>query len=184
MAEFLKNKGYLVIDNFTKKELELSIKKIFKPKLINFIDLSLEEKKMVLEWRNHSSIRKFMRNKEIIPLENHLKYVESLKHSKDKKYFLVKELNEYIGTIDFTEIDLNKKETHLGLYARPNLRGVGDILMNSIIDYAFNSLEIKVLKLEVLKDNTKAIKLYKRFGFSMVEEDNVYIFMELKYKNR
>jgi len=184
MAEFLKNKGYLVIDNFTKKALELSIEKILKPKLINFIDLSLEEKKMVLEWRNHSSIRKFMRNKEIIPLENHLKYIEFLKNSKDKKYFLVKELNEYVGTIDFTEIDLDKKETHLGLYAKPNLRGVGDILMNSIIDYAFNSLGTKVLKLEVLKDNIKAIKLYKRFGFSIVGEDNVYIFMELKYENR
>ena len=184
MAEFLKNRGYLVLDNFTKKALELSIEKILKPKLVNFIDLSLEEKKMILKWRNHSNIRKFMRNKEIIPLENHLKYIESLKNSKYKKYFLVKELNEYIGTIDFTEIDLDKKEAHLGLYAKPNLRGVGDILMNSIIDYAFNFLGVKVLKLEVLKDNIKAIKLYKRFGFSIMGEDNIYIFMELKYENR
>jgi len=156
--------------------------------LINFIDMSLDEKKMVLEWRNHKEIRKYMYNQDIITLESHLKYIELLKTSKDKRYFLVKRDNEYIGTIDFTNIDLDKKETYLGLYSKPNLKGVGNILMSSIIDYAFNSLEVVVLKLEVLNSNRKAINLYKRFNFiefnqRVVNEKNM-ICMELKNEDR
>ncbi len=136
-----------------------------KIELINFIDMSLDEKKMVLEWRNHTDIRKYMYNREIISWENHLKYIEYLDGLRSKRYFLVKKDSEYIGTIDFTGIDLDKKETYLGLYAKPNLKGVGDILMSSIIDYAFNSLKIDILKLEVLESNKRAINLYKRFDF-------------------
>ncbi len=188
MAKFLKESGHLVIDNFSSQELELSIEKMLKPKLINFIDLSLDEKKMILNWRNHKDIRKFMYNREIISLDSHLNYINSLKSSKDKRYLLVKQLDEYIGTIDFTEIDLDKQEGYLGLYAKPNLKGVGDILMKSIIDYAFNILEFNTLKLEVLKSNIRAINLYRRFNFREFDRRVVngkeMICMELKDEDR
>jgi UDP-4-amino-4,6-dideoxy-N-acetyl-beta-L-altrosamine N-acetyltransferase len=146
--------------------------------LINFIDLSLEEKKMVLEWRNHNSIRRYMYNQEIISLENHLKYIESLKKSRDKRYFLVKREDSYLGVIDFTNI--KKDSCHFGLYSKPNLKGVGDTLLQTIIDYAFNNLKTQTLKLEVLESNIRAIKLYKRFKFKEIDIKNGYICMELK----
>ena len=70
-------------------------------KLINFIDLSLEEKIMVLGWRNHPEIRKWMYNQDEIKLEEHLNFIDSLKLRKDKLYFLVKKEDEFIGVIDF-----------------------------------------------------------------------------------
>jgi UDP-4-amino-4,6-dideoxy-N-acetyl-beta-L-altrosamine N-acetyltransferase len=156
--------------------------------LINFIDMSLEEKKMVLKWRNHKEIRKFMYNRDIIPLNSHLKYIESLKESKTKIYFLVKKENNYIGTIDFTDINLKQKECYLGLYAKPYLKGVGNILMETIIDYAFNTLNIQKLKLEVQSENQRAIKLYKRFQFKefnrKVVNNKEMICMELDRENR
>ncbi len=63
--------------------------------LINFVDMSLDEKKMVLEWRNHPNIRKYMYNRYTISLEEHLNYIESLKNAKDKRYFLVREMKLY-----------------------------------------------------------------------------------------
>ena len=58
--------------------------------LLNFIDLELKEKEMILEWRNHPDIRKWMYNQDEIKFEEHLNFIDSLKLRKDKLYFLVK----------------------------------------------------------------------------------------------
>jgi UDP-4-amino-4,6-dideoxy-N-acetyl-beta-L-altrosamine N-acetyltransferase len=150
--------------------------------LINFTKLSLKDKKMILEWRNHKEIRKYMYNQDIIPLKEHLEYITSLKNSKDKIYFLVKKNGDYIGVIDFTKINIDS--CHFGLYSKPDLKGVGDTLIKTILDYAFNNLKIKTLKLEVLESNIRAIKLYKRFKFKEINTKNGYIYMELKDENR
>ena len=150
-------------------------------KLVNFIDLNDMEKEMVLEWRNHKDIRKYMYNQETILLENHLKYIKLLKISKDKRYFLVKRDFDCIGVIYFTEI--KKDSCYFGLYSKPNLKGVGDTLLKTIIDYAFNNLKIKTLKLEVLESNIRAIKLYKRFGFIEKDRRDNIVIMELKREN-
>ena len=48
-------------------------------KLINFIDLSQEEKMMILEWRNKIDIQKWMHTQNDISLEEHLDFINSLK---------------------------------------------------------------------------------------------------------
>ena len=67
-------------------------------KLLNFIDLKLEEKEMILKWRNHPDIRKWMYNQDEIKFEEHLNFIDSLKLRKDKLYFLVKK-EEFTTTI-------------------------------------------------------------------------------------
>ena len=160
-----------------------------KIELINFINASLEEKKMILEWRNHPKIKKWMYNQEEISIESHLNFIKSLKIYKDKIYFLVKMDKEYIGTIYFTNIDYKNKTTYFGLYSNPycKIPGVSIILEKVSIDYAFNTLNIDVLKLEVFEDN-KIIELHKRFNFQQTKEKIVnnkkVIVMELENENR
>lgn len=155
-------------------------------KLINFIDLTLEEKKMVLLWRNHKEIKQWMYNTDDISIENHLKFIESLKNAIDKLYFLVKQDNEYIGVIDFTNI--TNKSSDFGLYSNVDLKGAGKILLENICNYAFNTLKLEILKAEVFGDNEKAIYLYKKFNFQEIDKKIVnnkkVICMELKYENR
>lgn len=150
--------------------------------LLNFTQLDYDDKVMVLEWRNHESIRKWMFNQEEIELDNHLKYIDTLTTKKDKVYFLVKVKHEPIGVIDFTNIETNQAD--IGLYAKPNLRGMGNKLMESIIDYGFNTLKVKTLRAEVFEENKSAIKLYKKFAFQEVRKKENIIVMELKNENR
>lgn len=157
-----------------------------KIELINFTDLSFEEKKMVLVWRNHQDIRKWMSNKNEITLKEHLKYIDSLSSKNDKIYFLVKELSNYLGVIDFTSI-IRNEDAEFGIYAKPNLMGVGFTLMNTILDYAFNVLKLKKLIANVYINNKKAIKLYKKFHFIEIKKgrdsNGEFIRMELKNEN-
>ena len=156
--------------------------------LLNFIDLKPEEKEMILKWRNHPEIRMWMYNQDEIKLEEHLNFIESLKSRKDKLYFLVKKEEEFIGVIDF--LDLDKKEIFYGIYSNPNskIMGVGRILNEISIDFAFNSLKAHKLKLEVFEDNIQVRNLHKKYKFRETSQKYVnnkkVICMELENENR
>ncbi len=156
--------------------------------LINFTDLNLEEKKMVLSWRSHPSVKKWMYSSDEISLENHLNFIESLKDSVDMLYFLVQQDNNYIGVIDFTDIDKNSETAEFGLYAKIGLKGVGKILLNAICNYGFNTLKVNKLIAEAFIENDRAITLYKKFHFKEIVKKKVknkeVIYMELKNEDR
>lgn len=136
------------------------------PELINFIDLTFEQKKMILDWRNHPKIRKWMYNQNEISLEEHLSFIENLKIYKEKLYFLVKNDEKYIGVIDF--VDITSESLHMGIYTNPNLYGQGSVLLNEIIKYSFENLKVNEIFSEVFELNTKALELYKKFGFEEI----------------
>ncbi len=151
---------------------------------INFIDLTLDEKKMVLEWRNHPDVKRWMLSSKDISLEEHLKFIQNLADADDKYYFLVKNNDDYIGVIDFTSIKHIDKTAEIGLYAKPYLRGVGSILMHSLLCYGFDVLKCKKLYVTAYLENEKAISLYKKYNFTQYAEDNKFVYMELSYENR
>ncbi|ADN08186.1 UDP-4-amino-4,6-dideoxy-N-acetyl-beta-L-altrosamine N-acetyltransferase [Sulfurimonas autotrophica] len=158
--------------------------------LINFIELNEDTQLKILTWRNHPTIKKWMYTDDNILLDNHLNFISSLKSTKDKQYFVVDKDEQQIGVIYFTNIDTNKKECEFGLYANPfeKIAGVGSILEKLCIEYAFDILKLKKLKLEVFSNNKKALNLYKKFNFKEIGKKIVnnkdVICMELKNENR
>jgi UDP-4-amino-4,6-dideoxy-N-acetyl-beta-L-altrosamine N-acetyltransferase len=144
-----------------------------KEKYKKFQDLSLEEKKEVLNWRNHPDIRKWMYNTKEIPLKDHLKFIDSLSEKNDKIYLKVNDL----GVVNFS---IHKSYVELGIHKNPAKKGVGKRLLKFAIDYAFNELNTKKIILYVFEDNMKAINLYKSFGFKETDKKDNLIKMELK----
>lgn len=133
--------------------------------------MTLDEKKMILNWRNDNTIKQWMYDTTDISLESHLNYINSLESSKTKQYMAVKKENQYIGVVYFTNIDFKNKSTYFGLYANPfeKIAGVGRILEEICIKYAFDMLKLSKLKLEVFSDNKKALNLYKKYKFEKVD---------------
>jgi UDP-4-amino-4,6-dideoxy-N-acetyl-beta-L-altrosamine N-acetyltransferase len=156
-------------------------------KLINFIDLNYEEKNMVLEWRNRLDIQKMMYSQSDIPLEKHLEFIDSLRVITDKLYFLVKKDNINIGVIYFTQIKSNESLV-MGIYANPNLKGYGKILLETIIYFSFEILKVVKIYSEVYFENEKAYLLYKSYGFKEYAEKIVnnkkVICMDLNNKGK
>jgi len=175
---YLKEKGYQVLSKFS----EEAFNNLLTIELLNFTQLSLDEKKLVLKWRNDERIRNWMFSTSIISLENHLNYIDSLSLKKDRVYFLVKQNSLPIGVIDFTEI--TTLSAHIGLYSNPDIKGVGSLLMKEIVNYGFEKLKVKKLISEVFETNIKAIKLYERFNFMVIEKKKDLLIMELNYENR
>lgn len=185
MYDYLVKNNYHTLKEFSSIQLKQLIESIIIKldiQLINFINLSLNEKKMVLKWRNHNTIKQWMYTQKEISLENHLNYINTLTTRTDKVYFLVKMNEEFIGVIAFTNIA--KDSAEIGLYAKPNLQGIGKTLMQSITEYGFNELKLSTLYSEVFEHNVSAIKLYKKFGFKEINKKENIIIMELKNENR
>jgi len=138
--------------------------------LLNYIDLTVSEKLAVLAMRNHPNIKCWMYNQSDISEQEHFQYIELLKNDFTKQYFLVKKNGTTIGTINFIKIDYQTRCAEFGLYASPfeKIVGVGRILEEVSISYAFNELKLNILKLEVFSDNTQVINLHRKYGFEKV----------------
>jgi len=190
ICEYLQKNNFPILDGFNainlEKEIAFMIDKL-KSQLINFTQLSLDEKMMILEWRNDKSVKKWMYNRNNITLEDHLQYIDSLNSRDDRIYFLVKNETAYLGVVDLTEIK-GEESAELGIYINPKLRGYGILLMSKIIEYSFQELKIKILYANVYEKNTKAINLYTKFNFKtvdIIENTNGKLQkMELKNENR
>lgn len=191
MVEYLIQNNARVFRTFDKSGLKTALEDLIitkHTKLINFVDLTESQKKMVLNWRNDDSIRKWMITQDKIGLQDHLNYIDSLPSREDRIYFLVEKENEAIGVIDFTNIDHHNSSVECGLYVKPGTKGSGGILMSLIKDHAFRILGMKTLIAEVFEDNKVAIGLYNKYGFQetsrSVRDHRVIIHMEQENGNR
>lgn len=91
----------------------------------NFIQLSVQEKELVLSWRNHKDIRKWMTNTENVSLENHLKFIDSLLQRDDLYYWLVYDEETPIGVVDLFSVNRNENSSETGYYLNPELINTG-----------------------------------------------------------
>jgi len=137
--------------------------------LTNFVDFSEDERLKVWRWRNHETVRKWMYHPEPFSLKEHLAFIQSLVGRKDKQYFLVKNQDEYLGVIDFVNIDFCQKSCDFGLYANPErvISGTGSLLEMMGIHYAFNVLDLDAINVEAFFDNRRSLGLHKKFGFKV-----------------
>ncbi len=144
-------------------------------RLKDFIHLNEEEILLIWQLRNDEKISQFMKTK-AFTLEEHKNFILKLKNDESKKYFLVFKDDEIIGVIDF--INITQDSCEFGLYAKPNLKGVGQILMQEIKKYAFDTLKIKELKACVFKQNERALSLYLKNNFYIKKEDENMFYVE------
>ncbi len=135
--------------------------------LINFINLSSEEVEMVRIWRNHPEVKRWMYNDRYITKEEHLNFISSLKMDERNFYYLVKKDSLNVGVLSLNRVDLYNRNSYFGIYANPfeRLPYAAVVLEKALLKLAFEVANLHTLKLEVIENNERAIKFYKRMGF-------------------
>lgn len=120
---------------------------------------------LVLAWRNHSTVRRFMFTQNEITLDEHERW---FKRSKDDrhKHLLIFEMNgQPQGFISFHVSEIGGI-AKWGFYAAPEAsKGCGRQLGRSALDYVFTHLKLNKICGEVLAYNTGSIKLHQSLGF-------------------
>lgn len=135
---------------------------------IELIDLKTLPYKLQEEtrnWRNLEIVSKFFQIK-YIDEEIHTEWLKKINSSLPTNIaYVIKCDNSYIGLTYFRNISTSA-DLGIYIYKQDFLgKGIGSIVLEKMIDYAKNTLKLEKIFLEVLKDNTRAIKLYENFSF-------------------
>ncbi len=93
-------------------------------------------------------------------------YVLKIEKSSSRKLFLITLGNEYIGEVALSDISHESCHFRICIYKKENFsKGYGNFALKWIIKYAFYTLNLSEIELEVYPFNKRAIGLYEKFGF-------------------
>lgn len=139
----------------------------------NVKKLNIEEQMLILQWRNHENVRKYMYNDNLITENEHINWLKDLEITDTKIAFIVLKDEIPIGFVQFYNIDYNKKTAEWGVYLVPDNgfegKGYGALIEYYAIEYVFSNLLLKKLSCEVLEFNQTVVKMHKKFGFKDIE---------------
>lgn len=130
----------------------------------NYTELTYDELVTVLNTRNHPDVRKWMFNSDEILLQDHLKFIESLKSNTDKAFFAAYNEHGLCGAFNVTGLSGNKPV--YGYFATPAIADA----MNGIQVYYYGlCFLIERFGLQevygTMYDNNKiAHKIARKFG--------------------
>ena len=137
--------------------------------------LKISDWEKSLQWRNNLAIKQ-MAMMHSFPVTEFVEreWYESVMKSKSDRtiYFTVTtEDDNPIGFVSLTNINYQNRNCYLGIVigeTKNQGKGFGRESIELLIQYAFNTLNLIKISLEVVEKNFAAIKLYKSLGF--VEE--------------
>lgn len=99
--------------------------------------------------------------------ENFITYAQSTE--KDFHFAVADDQDVYQGTISLKNVDYVKSEAEYAIAMHPEAQGKGFAAKatKDILDFAFKQLELDRIYLNVLSENIRANKFYKKAGFKL-----------------
>ncbi|MBO6023329.1 MAG: GNAT family N-acetyltransferase [Bacteroidales bacterium] len=134
-----------------------------------------------VQWRNDPEVFKYTGNTydHEITIESELGWIRKVIANPNDYRCAILVDGVYIGNIYLTDIDGYSAHYHIFIGNKDYWgKGVAKKASQLILDYAFNKLGLKIVKLKVRKENISAVKLYEKLCFKAVEEDGKWIVME------
>lgn len=92
---------------------------------------------------------------------------------------LDKETGDFIGNIEFMDIEDGCGELGIAITASKQNRQYGREAIHKMLDYGFSELKLTRVFLKVYPYNKRAIHVYEDCGFTKYDENDHDIFMEI-----
>ena len=164
--------SYKVFNKMTNRKIFLD--EFGEVDLCNYVNLNENDKLKALNMRNHPQIKKWMYNRDSISEEDHFGFIKNLEIDMERRYFLVKQKDNIIGSINFSKINF-ENSVDLGIYTNPFLqsKSAGKLLESAASQYAFIELDVEKIKLEVFPGNERAIRFYNKCGFKFIDTKKI-----------
>ncbi len=120
---------------------------------------------LVLQWRNHPEVRRYMYTQHEISLEEHARWFERLRHDKLQKALIFVVDEKPLGYVNFKQ-HADSAIADWGFYLAPDApKGTGGQLGRAALIYAFDELRLSKLCGQALGFNEKSIRFHQRMGF-------------------
>lgn len=117
--------------------------------------------------------------------EEEQNYLAALEFSSSSAMFIARKNGKIVGNAHFTGMT-RQRLMHRGTIGISVLQsewgqGIGGRLMENVINFAKNTAHTEIISLEVKSDNTRAIKLYRKFGFETIGHFKGFLKIDGKY---
>lgn len=100
--------------------------------------------------------------------EDCLSFINKTRNDANSKHFaIINEEDRWVGTISLKNIDYRVKSAEYAIITSSDAHGKGYAYeaTKEILRYAFNDLQLNRVYLDVLVENVRANKFYKKIGF-------------------
>ena len=161
---------------------------MYEGKLVRLRAYKKEDIEVVLKYINDEEVKR-----NLIPgipfpytLEDEEKWYESNTALKDTYNFAIETLEDkkYLGGCGINEVDWKNSKAVIGIFIGNKEywnKGYGTDVMNTLIRFIFEQMNINKIKLNVYSFNERAIKCYEKCGFKREGVLRQEIFRDGKY---
>ena len=139
--------------------------------VINFREITMDDAKLILDWRTSSRITRFMGSDLEYNLENQRKWISKIGYRDDYYPWIITMSERPIGLLYVENLSIQKKETHWGFYiGEEDALGFGGFVPSYFYNFAFDMLEVDTINAEVFYNNLSVIELHLKQGYKFVPE--------------
>jgi len=141
-------------------------------KFVNILELNDELREKVRRWRNKERIRKCMLTQHTITKEEHHKWIESLTHGSNWKFWVIFAEEIPIGSAYLQNINHEELTSEWGFYIGEDSyrgKGLSKCILAKLLKLFFEEMRFEVLFTKVLSGNIPALNLYRKFRFREID---------------
>ncbi len=139
------------------------------------------------QWRNDPDVFKYTGNTydHEITLDSEIGWIRKVIANPNDYRCAILVDGVYVGNIYLTDIEDETAEYHIFIGNKDYWgKGVARQASNLLLDYAFSILNLRSIHLRVNKYNNAAVKLYKKLGFCVLEEEEGWLIMSINKLSR
>lgn len=134
-------------------------------------ELKEKDAPLMLEWMKDPEVNQFFRfDADTMTIESCLSFIRSTDPS-SQHYAIVDESDEYLGTISLKSIENGEAEYAISLRRQFHGTGAASKGTQEILRIGFEEIKLNRIYLNVLSDNKRANRFYKKMGFTLDREE-------------
>jgi len=153
--------------------------------------LKYEDWEKTITWRNNLEFSSLIMSHPFpVTKELEKEWIKSIIEDKSNRSvhfgICLLDSEELIGITKLFNISWISRTCYFGIFLgskESRRKGIGKEAMQLIIDYAFNTLNLRKILLEVITNNQPAINLYKKMGFTKEGELRKQFYSNKEYKD-
>ena len=120
---------------------------------------------LVLAWRNHPEVRRYMFNSSEISWDEHVAWFANASRNTSKHLLVYEVDGVQLGFVSFSESA--GKVAEWGFHAAPEApKGTGKRMLGLALGYGFTQLRLHKVSAQVLQGNPRSLVIHRQLGFT------------------
>jgi len=156
-------------------------------KCISLSPIESSDIETIRKWRNNQEIQKYLREYRLFAKSQKEQWYSSMIHDNRFEMFLIKDNNtlEVVGVCGLTYIDWINRHADVHIYVGKDAVWIDEkycpSALDTIIDYAFNTLNLNKVWAEVYEIDCKKIDFFTKKGFKIDASLRQHYYYKGKY---